>query len=264
MHKSHFKSLKVSPIYFPEIPRGVFATRHPDRPNPIGITAVELVERKNNILKVKGIDMLDKTPVIDIKPYTLGDIKESVITGWLEKKAKDFTKDVVYYFKNLRKKNVLKVIERVRKRLRKKDIKKVALASKTENTTLLFAEKILSEFKNIKIYWVHRHSSICIKRKNIEKLKKLGVEIVHYVSCVSLTHPLKILGEGFKNAVEISIALADKGKMEPREYIISIGGSEKGVDTAVVIKTAFSKDIFSVHAQKMPEIREILCIPFKK
>ncbi|KQC04640.1 MAG: tRNA-Thr(GGU) m(6)t(6)A37 methyltransferase TsaA [Methanoculleus sp. SDB] len=52
------------------ISRGVFSTRSPDRPNPVGIECVELIERRGNVLKVRGVDALDGTPVIDIKPYS--------------------------------------------------------------------------------------------------------------------------------------------------------------------------------------------------
>ncbi len=83
MHKSSFRSLKVQPIYHPEKLRGIFATRHPDRPNSLGMTVVELLERKGRILRVKGIDMLDGTPVIDIKPYTRGDQVSDAKFGWL-------------------------------------------------------------------------------------------------------------------------------------------------------------------------------------
>lgn len=50
--------------------RGVFSSRTPERPSPIGITVVELVERRGRELEVNGLDALDGTPVIDIKPYT--------------------------------------------------------------------------------------------------------------------------------------------------------------------------------------------------
>jgi len=50
-------------------PVGVFACRGPVRPNPIGLTLVELVKREENVLWVRGLDALDKTPVLDIKPY---------------------------------------------------------------------------------------------------------------------------------------------------------------------------------------------------
>ena len=49
---------------------GIFACRCPTRPNPIGITTVKLLERKGNKIKVKGLDVIDNTPIIDIKPYT--------------------------------------------------------------------------------------------------------------------------------------------------------------------------------------------------
>ncbi len=86
MHKFSFRSLRVRPIYHPNKLRGVFATKHPDRPNPIGITVVELLKRKKNILKVKGIDMINGTPVLDIKPYTKSYQKVPTKLGWLPKK----------------------------------------------------------------------------------------------------------------------------------------------------------------------------------
>src|ERR1700733_12495697 len=50
-------------------PHGVFATRSPRRPNPIGLTVVKLLRREGNLLHVQGVDMLDGTPILDIKPY---------------------------------------------------------------------------------------------------------------------------------------------------------------------------------------------------
>lgn len=50
-------------------PIGIFACRGPIRPNPIGLTLVELVKRKENVLRVRGLDAFDGTPVLDIKPY---------------------------------------------------------------------------------------------------------------------------------------------------------------------------------------------------
>ncbi|MFQ5710597.1 MAG: tRNA (N6-threonylcarbamoyladenosine(37)-N6)-methyltransferase TrmO [Candidatus Geothermarchaeales archaeon] len=55
---------------------GVFATRTPHRPNPIGLTLVELLERKGNVLKVRGLDAIDGTPVLDIKGYDPMDAAE--------------------------------------------------------------------------------------------------------------------------------------------------------------------------------------------
>lgn len=66
--------------------RGVFSTRSPSRPNPVGLAVVELLERNGRFLKIKGIDMLDGTPVIDIKPYTVRDSRINIKMGWLEEK----------------------------------------------------------------------------------------------------------------------------------------------------------------------------------
>ena len=81
-HHSKRYSLLVKPLYYEGV-RGVFATRHPNRPNPIALTVVELLERNGNTLKIRGIDAVDKTPVLDIKPYTLRDLKANIKTGWL-------------------------------------------------------------------------------------------------------------------------------------------------------------------------------------
>jgi tRNA-Thr(GGU) m(6)t(6)A37 methyltransferase TsaA len=64
---------------------GLFATRSPDRPNPIGKTTVKLLERRLNILKVKGLDAFEGTPVIDIKPYIPGydSVGEAKVPGWV-------------------------------------------------------------------------------------------------------------------------------------------------------------------------------------
>ncbi|MCK4456435.1 MAG: tRNA (N6-threonylcarbamoyladenosine(37)-N6)-methyltransferase TrmO [Thermoplasmata archaeon] len=65
------KVLKVRPMGDPSLPIvGVFATRSPRRPNPIGLETVEVLGRDGNVLRVKGLDALDGSPVLDIKPYT--------------------------------------------------------------------------------------------------------------------------------------------------------------------------------------------------
>lgn len=67
-HQSRRDVLKVIPPHDPK-ERGVFASRAPVRPNPIGLTILNLLERKGRFLKVKHLDMLDGTPVLDIKPH---------------------------------------------------------------------------------------------------------------------------------------------------------------------------------------------------
>lgn len=64
-------------------PHGVFATRSPRRPNPIGMTTVQLLRREGADLYVRGVDMLDGTPILDIKPYLSSSPAENLRRGWL-------------------------------------------------------------------------------------------------------------------------------------------------------------------------------------
>ncbi len=64
-------------------PHGVFATRSPRRPNPIAFTVVELLRREGRALHVRGVDMLDGTPILDIKPYLSSIPQEKLRRGWL-------------------------------------------------------------------------------------------------------------------------------------------------------------------------------------
>ena len=63
---------------------GVFATRSPRRPNPIGLTVVELLGRDRHLLRVRGVDMLDGTPILDLKPYLSSIPQEKLRRGWLQ------------------------------------------------------------------------------------------------------------------------------------------------------------------------------------
>ncbi len=72
----------------PDVPVvGIFACRCPPRPNPIAITTVELVERRGNKIKVKGLDILDGTPIIDVKPYwpIYDNVTNGKIPDWVNK-----------------------------------------------------------------------------------------------------------------------------------------------------------------------------------
>jgi tRNA-Thr(GGU) m(6)t(6)A37 methyltransferase TsaA len=65
-------------------PHGVFSTRSPRRPNPIGLSVVELLGREGPVLRVRGVDMLDGTPILDIKPYLTSVPPEKLERGWIE------------------------------------------------------------------------------------------------------------------------------------------------------------------------------------
>jgi tRNA-Thr(GGU) m(6)t(6)A37 methyltransferase TsaA len=87
-HKSKGYSLKVKPFLDTQL-RGLFATRAPKRPNQLGLSVVRLLKRRENILTVKGIDVVDGTPLLDIKPY-VPDFEplEKTEIGWLKGKIK--------------------------------------------------------------------------------------------------------------------------------------------------------------------------------
>lgn len=73
----------VRPTFLGDAPRGIYASRHPCRPNGIGFSIVKLFSRKGNVLVVEGPDMLDGTPLLDIKPYIPRyDCISSASEGW--------------------------------------------------------------------------------------------------------------------------------------------------------------------------------------
>jgi tRNA-Thr(GGU) m(6)t(6)A37 methyltransferase TsaA len=85
-HKSQGYHLLVKTPWDDSL-HGLFTTRSPHRPCPLGLTVVELVTREKNILEVKGLDAIDGTPLLDIKPYIPGVDERSVVKlGWLEGK----------------------------------------------------------------------------------------------------------------------------------------------------------------------------------
>jgi len=91
-HKVEKHKLSVVPFHDKtNTPRGVFSTRTPMHPNSIGLSVVELVSVKENIVTIKGIDILDGTPLLDVKPYienfdkVLGEVK----SGWMRSSAQE-------------------------------------------------------------------------------------------------------------------------------------------------------------------------------
>ena len=83
-HRAQESKLVVTPFMDPQ-PRGVFATRAPKRPNPIGLSIVRLLSIKQNVLHIENVDVLDGTPLLDIKPYVPEfDHHPADRVGWLE------------------------------------------------------------------------------------------------------------------------------------------------------------------------------------
>jgi tRNA-Thr(GGU) m(6)t(6)A37 methyltransferase TsaA len=83
-HRVRQPNLSVTPFLDKE-PRGIFATRAPSRPNSIGLSLVELVRVENNLVHVERVDVLNETPLLDIKPYVPEfEHIHNVRIGWLE------------------------------------------------------------------------------------------------------------------------------------------------------------------------------------
>jgi tRNA (adenine37-N6)-methyltransferase len=83
-HESSGYSMLAKPFLDDQL-HGLFATRYPYRPNPIGISVVQLLTINNNILEIEGVDKLNGTPLLDIKPYVPDfDIRTDTCSGWYE------------------------------------------------------------------------------------------------------------------------------------------------------------------------------------
>lgn len=89
LHQVRGHGLTVTP-YLDDQPRGVFATRSPRRPNPIGLSIVRLLGVDGATLSIEEVDLLDGTPVLDIKPYVpLFDDRANALVGWFASRQHD-------------------------------------------------------------------------------------------------------------------------------------------------------------------------------
>jgi tRNA-Thr(GGU) m(6)t(6)A37 methyltransferase TsaA len=89
LHLSVGYELEVVP-FLDDVKRGVFSTRAPRRPNPIGLSVVRLLEVRENVLHISDLDIVDGTPLLDIKPYVRPfDPDEEIRIGWLTDRVED-------------------------------------------------------------------------------------------------------------------------------------------------------------------------------
>jgi tRNA-Thr(GGU) m(6)t(6)A37 methyltransferase TsaA len=87
---------KVHPMGRKDLPsQGIFATCSPARPNPVMVSAVRLMARKGNVLEVKGLDAVDGSPIIDLKPYSKSylKVKDLIVPAWMERLNKELEED---------------------------------------------------------------------------------------------------------------------------------------------------------------------------
>ena len=95
LHEVKSHQLKVIP-FMDDQPHGIFATRSPKRPNPIGISTVRLLKIEKNILTVEGADVLNGTPLLDIKPFFAKfDNREHAKSGWLDENWKEEKRNMI-------------------------------------------------------------------------------------------------------------------------------------------------------------------------
>lgn len=89
LHRADQIQLLVKP-FLDDRQHGIFATRHPFRPNHIGISVVQLLSRQDNHLRVSGVDMLDLSPLLDIKPFVPAfDDRQDARSGWYEHRSRE-------------------------------------------------------------------------------------------------------------------------------------------------------------------------------
>lgn len=87
-HKTQGYQLKVTP-FMDDVERGIFACKAPKRPNAIGLSTVKLIGIEDTIIHIEMVDMLNGTPLIDIKPFFHGyDNRLDAVSGWLDKKGR--------------------------------------------------------------------------------------------------------------------------------------------------------------------------------
>ncbi len=88
LHRCQETRLLVEP-FLDDKPHGIFATRHPFRPNHLGLSVVELMGCSGSRLDVRGVDMVDQSPLVDIKPFVPDfDLRQNARAGWYERRAK--------------------------------------------------------------------------------------------------------------------------------------------------------------------------------
>ena len=181
----------------------------------------------------------------------------------------------IYYFDEPGEKNTDKLIDLVKKRVEELNIKDIVVASISGKTALKVAKKI----KDVNIVSITHHAGFSekgkleINPKYANKLKKMGVKVYtasHALSGVGrgisnkfggitpvelMAETLRMISQGFKVCVEISIMAADAGLIPVDREIVAIGGTGRGADTSLVLTPAHMNNVFDLR------IHEIIAMP---
>jgi len=193
----------------------------------------------------------------------------------------------VLYFPDYGEQNTTAVIECVAHRLREGDLSTVVVATSTGKTALAFAEALMNQ-PIVRLVAVGNPPGSRYERitpDNRQKLAAMGVTIVDYApyglasiqgdAHENMYRALDLLvvvadiwrmtgGQGLKVAMEVGLMAANVGVVPAGERIIAVGGTASGADTAIVMKTAYSLDIFSSDPARRPDLLEFLCTPLVK
>lgn len=169
----------------------------------------------------------------------------------------------IEYFTSYGSQNTERTIEVVKNRVEKDNIKTVVVASMSGETGVTFSKAL----KDLAIVVSHKEMNSSYKQQII----KLGGKAVdkthlalHMEGMDDVRESFRTFGQGFKVAVEVILIAADKGEVNLYEDVISVGGTGKGADTAIIARATPTKEIFSKDENKKLEIREILAMPLKK
>lgn len=195
----------------------------------------------------------------------------------------------VFYFEKAGAKNTDYVIEAVKERIKQGDSTHIVVASNSGKTAVKFAEAVRDT--EVKIICVTESPQRrdwkapwpTITEENRKRLEKLGVVVVENIPYASYCSVLDnnrwqtpspntlvymtlraVGGAGLKVAMEVMFMAVWAGILPPGENVISIGGTNSGADTAIVVRSAFQENLFASEASKRPMVREILAMPMEK
>jgi len=171
----------------------------------------------------------------------------------------------IKYFETYGPENTDQIIEIVAERIKKGDLKTVVVASTRGETGVKFA-KILGKDINLVVV-SHKEMNEELK-KEITELGGKALDktylALHTEGMDDIRESYRTFGQGFKVAIEVVLIAADKNEIELHTDVVSVGGTARGADTAIVVKTTTAKEIFSSDKKKKLEVREVLAMPLEK
>lgn len=193
----------------------------------------------------------------------------------------------VYYFENPGEENTDLVVEAVKKYVEKHGPMDVVVASTSGSTALKFAKSLNKKAKIVCVAegayrreWGYEYPCMDLKtKKELEEMGVIVLDKILYVLHGSLYElsnygfptpesifkdTLYTFGQGMKVAVEVVIIATEFGLIEPFKYVIGVGGSGRGADTAIVLRSTYAGTVFSKDKNKRLEIREIIAMPLNK